>query len=92
MSDTTPQDRRPEKVLEAEETRFRAPPGRSAQPQQILSNFQGAVDRAENLRLMQNGREVVGTVECIRKPINSERQKALHILAAADQALKELGL
>jgi hypothetical protein len=59
-------------------------------PQQILNEFQGAVDRAENLRRMQNGREVVGIEACVRKLINSERQKAEHILAAADRVLAEL--
>jgi hypothetical protein len=60
-------------------------------PQAILNAFQGAVDRAENLRRMQNGREVVGIVNCVAKLINSERQKAAHIIAAADVALAELG-
>jgi hypothetical protein len=61
------------------------------QPQAILNTFQHAVDRAENLRRMQNGREVVGIVACCAKLISAERQKALHILAAADRALAELG-
>ena len=61
------------------------------QPQAILNAFQGAVDRAENLRRMQNGREVVGIIECVAKLIKSERQKAEHIILAADVALKELG-
>jgi hypothetical protein len=60
-------------------------------PQAILNTFQDAVTRAENLRKMQNGREVVGITECIRKLVNSERQKALHVIQAADHALKELG-
>jgi hypothetical protein len=59
-------------------------------PQFVLNEFQDAVTRAENLRRMQNGREVVGMVECVRKLINSEKQKALHVILAADEALKEL--
>jgi hypothetical protein len=61
-------------------------------PQAVLSQFQDAVTRAENLRRMQNGREVVGIVECVRKLINSERQKAEHIIAAAALALSQLPL
>jgi hypothetical protein len=61
------------------------------QPQQILHVFQDAVDRAENLRRMMAGRPVTGIVACVKKLISAERQKALHILAAADRALAELG-
>jgi hypothetical protein len=65
-------------------------PSRRCQPQAILNAFQDAVARAENLRRMQNGKEVVGIVECVRKLINAERQKALHIIQAATAALAEL--
>jgi hypothetical protein len=59
-------------------------------PQAILNAFQGAVDRAENLRRMQIGREVVGIAACVAKLISAERQRCVHILAAADLALAEL--
>ena len=59
-------------------------------PQAILNAFQDAVARAENLRKMQIGREVVGIAACVAKLISAERQKALHILAAADRAIAEL--
>jgi hypothetical protein len=59
-------------------------------PQAILSAFQDAVARAENLRKMQNGREVGSIKACVLKLVNAERQKAVHILAAADHALAEL--
>ena len=65
-------------------------PSRRCQPQAILNAFQDAVTRAENLRRMQNGREVVGIAACVAKLISAERQRALHILAAADLALAEL--
>jgi hypothetical protein len=61
-------------------------------PQAILNAFQDAVAKAENLRRMQNGREVGSIVECVRKLINAERQKAEHILAAAALALSQLPL
>jgi hypothetical protein len=60
------------------------------QPQAILSAFQHAVDRAENLRRMQIGRPVNGITECVAKLVSAERQKAVHIIAAADRALAEL--
>ena len=63
---------------------------RSPPPQAVLATFQDAVTRAENLRRMQAGREVVGIAACVAKLISAERQKALHILAAADLALAEL--
>ena len=68
-----------------------ATPSRRCQPQAILNAFQDAVARAENLRKMQIGREVVGIAACVAKLISAERQKALHILAAADRAIAELG-
>jgi hypothetical protein len=71
-------------------TPFKEPSRRP--PQAVLNEFQGAVDRAENLRRMQNGREVVGIVECVRKLISSERQKAEHIINAAAIALAQLPL
>jgi hypothetical protein len=61
-------------------------------PQAVLNEFQDAVTRAENLRRMQNGREVVGIAACVRKLINSEKQKAEHIIAAAALALSQLPL
>ena len=64
--------------------------GRGMKPQFTLSQFQDAVARAENLRWMQVGREVVGIAACVAKLISAERQKALHILAAADRAPAEL--
>jgi hypothetical protein len=67
-----------------------ATPSRRGQPQAILDAFQDAVTRAENLRRMQNGREVVGIAACVVKLINSERQKAEHVIQAADRALAEL--
>jgi hypothetical protein len=65
-------------------------PSRRCQPQAILNAFQDAVARAENLRKMQIGREVVGIAACVAKLVNAERQRALHILAAADRAIAEL--
>ena len=65
-------------------------PSRRCQPQAILNAFQDGVARAENLRKMQIGRPSNGIVDCVLKLISAERQKALHILAAADHALAEL--
>jgi hypothetical protein len=56
----------------------------------VFSVFQGAVIRAENLRRMQIGREVVGITACVAKLVNAERQKALHVIQAATVALAEL--
>jgi hypothetical protein len=61
-----------------------------AAPQAVLNQFQDAVDRAENLRRLEVGRPSSGTVDCVLKLVNAERRKAVHILAAADLALKEL--
>jgi hypothetical protein len=65
-------------------------PRRRPPPQAILNAFQDAVARAENLRRMQIGREVVGIVECVRKLVNAERQKAEHVIQAATVALAQL--
>ena len=53
-----------------------ATPSRRCPPQAILNAFQDAVARAENLRRMQIGREVVGIAACVAKLISAERQKA----------------
>jgi hypothetical protein len=58
--------------------------------QAVLSEFQDAVSMAENLRRMQAGREVVGITACCVKLVNAEKQKAQHILTAADRAIAEL--
>jgi hypothetical protein len=59
-------------------------------PQLVLNAFQGVVDRAENLRKMQIGREVVGIAARVAKLINAERQKAEHVIQAATVALAQL--
>jgi hypothetical protein len=40
---------------------------------------------------MQNGREVNSIVDCVRKLVNAERQKAEHVIQAATVAFAELG-
>jgi hypothetical protein len=52
----------------------------------------GGRQRMGTARVCQlaRGREVVGIAACVAKLISAERQKALHILAAADRALAEL--
>jgi hypothetical protein len=47
--------------------------------------------KATRVCQLARGREVVGIIACVRKLVSAERQKAVHILAAADAALKELG-
>jgi hypothetical protein len=63
----------------------------SARPQAILHAFEDAIEKAGRVCALARGREVVGIVECVKKLVSAERQKAVHILAAADLALKELG-
>jgi hypothetical protein len=59
-------------------------------PQAILSDFEAAMAKATRVCQLARGREVVGIEACCVKLISAERQKALHILAAADRALAEL--
>jgi hypothetical protein len=61
------------------------------QPQQILHAFEAAMDKATRVCQLARGRPVNGMVECVRKLVGAERQRCVHILAAADAALKELG-
>jgi hypothetical protein len=60
------------------------------QPQAILCEFEAAMAKAGRVANLAKGRPVVGIVECVAKLISAERQKALHVLAAADRALAEL--
>jgi hypothetical protein len=66
------------------------PEDRGMKPQLILHNFEDAVEKAGRVCQLAKGREVNGMVECVKKLVNAERLKAVHILAAADVALKEL--
>jgi hypothetical protein len=59
-------------------------------PQAILNEFEAAMQKAARVADLARGRPVVGIIECVRKLISAERQRALHILAAADRALAEL--
>jgi hypothetical protein len=67
-----------------------ATPSRRCQPQAILQGFEAAMEKAARVCQLARGREVVGIAACVAKLISAERQKALHILAAADRALAEL--
>lgn len=49
------------------------------------------MEKAARVCQLARGRPVNGMVECVRKLVSAERQRALHILAAADAALAELG-
>jgi hypothetical protein len=60
-------------------------------PSGVLHAFEDAVEKAGRVCALARGREVVGIVECVRKLISAERLRAVHILAAADLALRELG-
>jgi hypothetical protein len=62
----------------------------SRPPQAILSEFEAAMEKATRVCQLARGREVVGIAACVAKLISAERQKALHILAAADRAIAEL--
>jgi len=64
---------------------------RRCQPQAILHGFEAAMEKAARVCQLARGREVVGIAACVAKLVNAERQRALHILAAADRALAELG-
>jgi hypothetical protein len=59
-------------------------------PQAILNEFEVAMAKAVRVCQLARGREVVGIEACVAKLVSAERQKALHILAAADRALAEL--
>jgi hypothetical protein len=61
-----------------------------ALPQQILSNFQDAMEKAGRVCQLARGRPVNGMVECVAKLINAERQKAQHVIQAATVALAQL--
>ena len=65
-------------------------PSRRCQPQAILCEFEAAMEKAARVWAIARGREVVGIAACVAKLVSAERQKALHILAAADRALAEL--
>jgi hypothetical protein len=60
------------------------------QPQAILSAFQDAMEKATRVCQLARGREVGSIKACVAKLVSAERQRALHILAAADMALAEL--
>ena len=59
-------------------------------PQAILSAFQDAMEKATRVCQLARGREVGSIKACVAKLVSAERQRALHILAAADMALAEL--
>jgi hypothetical protein len=61
-------------------------------PQAILSEFEAAMQKAGRVADLAKGRPSNGIVECVRKLINAERQRAEHILAAASLALSQLPL
>jgi hypothetical protein len=63
---------------------------RSRPPQAILSDFEAAMQKAARVCQLARGREVGSIAACVAKLVSAERQKALHILAAADRALAEL--
>jgi hypothetical protein len=65
-------------------------PSRRCQPQAVLNTFEAAMEKAGRVCQLARGREVVGIAACVAKLISAERQRALHILAAADLALAEL--
>jgi hypothetical protein len=60
-------------------------------PQSILSEFEAAREKATRVADLAKGRPVVGIAACVAKLVSAERQRCVHILAAADAALKELG-
>jgi hypothetical protein len=49
------------------------------------------MEKADRVCQLSRGREVVGIAACVAKLVSAERQKALHIIQAADRALAELG-
>jgi hypothetical protein len=57
----------------------------------LLSEFEAAMEKAGRVCQLARGREVVGITACCIKLISAERQKAAHIIAAADRALADLG-
>jgi hypothetical protein len=63
----------------------------SRPPQAILNDFEAAREKATRVADLAKGRPVSSIVECVRKLVSAERQKALHVLVAADRALAELG-
>ena len=67
-----------------------ATPSRRCPPQQILHEFEAAMEKAARVCQLARGREVVGIKACVAKLVNAERQRVLHILAAADRAIAEL--
>jgi hypothetical protein len=48
------------------------------------------MEKAARVCQLARGREVVGIKACVAKLVNAERQRVLHILAAADRAIAEL--
>jgi hypothetical protein len=60
-------------------------------PQAVLSEFEAAMQKAARVADLAKGREVIGILECVRKLVSAERQRCVHIIAAADRALAELG-
>jgi hypothetical protein len=60
-------------------------------PQAILSEFEAAMAKATRVADLAKGREVVVIKACVAKLVSAERQRCVHILAAADRALAELG-
>jgi hypothetical protein len=62
----------------------------SKTPQHLLSDFYQAVEKADAVKGLMAGRQVEGIAACVAKLIGAERQRAAHILAAADRALAEL--
>jgi hypothetical protein len=60
--------------------------------QSVLSNFEAVMQKAAQVCVLAKGREVVGIASCVAKLISAERQKAAHVILAADRALAELGV
>jgi hypothetical protein len=63
---------------------------RRMNPQQILHQFEDAVEKAGRVCALAKGRPVNGIVACCIKLISAEKQKAAHIAAAASVALAQL--